>query len=251
MKQIFGILFISAIFSLTFFSCKKDETLDMGYNYFPDQVGRYVIYDVDSTYYDNFFSPVKISNFKFQIKEKIESAFTDNQNRPALRLERYVKHYDSLVPYSTMSWTLKDVWMENRTTTTAEKVEENVRFVRLIFPVRKNQIWNANAQNTNSEVRDFIYEFVDVPLSVGNISFGSVLETLYDDGGGILTSREYRTEKYARDVGMIYRQEIVVASQPKSGSTSAELQTFYSKPIMQRITSGYQYTMTVHSYGTE
>jgi hypothetical protein len=250
MKRIFNIFFISIVFSLTFFSCRKDATFDMGYNYFPTDVGRYVIYDVDSTYYDNFYNPVKVTNYKFQIKEKIESIFNDNQNRPTVRLERYVKHYDSLVPYSAMPWTLKNVWTENKTTTTAEKVEENVRFVRLIFPVRVNQTWNANAQNTLDE-RDFTYQFVDVPIVVGNINFGLALETVYDDGGQILTSREYRSEKYARDVGLIYRQEIVVASQPKSGATSAELQIFYAKPIMQRITSGYQFTWTINSYGTE
>lgn len=251
MKPIFRILFISTTITLCLFSCKKDvSTLEMGYEYFPDVVGHYVIYDVDSTYYDDFFSPVKATNYKFQLKEKIESIFYDNQNRPTLRLERYVKYYDSLVPYSAMPWTLRDVWMANRTTTTAERVEENVRFVRLIFPIRDNKSWNANAQNTDEE-RNFSYEFVDVSQTLGSTNFSSVLQTAYDDGGAILTSREYRTEKYAKGVGMVYRNEIVIESQPNSGATSVELQTFYAKPIMQRITSGFQYTMTVNSFGTE
>lgn len=251
MRPVFSILFITTLLALTLFSCKKDvSTLDMGYDYFPDAVGHYVIYDVDSTYYDDFFSPVKATNYKFQLKEKIESIFYDNQNRPTLRLERYVKYYDSIVPYSAMSWTLRDVWMANKTTTTAERVEENVRFVRLIFPVRDNRSWDANAQNMEGS-RDFSYEFVDASQGIGSTSFPSVLQTLYDDGGRILTSREYRTEKYAKGVGMVYRNEIVVESQPESGATTTELQTFYATPIMQRITSGFQYTMTVNSYGTE
>lgn len=251
MKPVFSILFITTLLALTLFSCKKEvSTLDMGYDYFPDAVGHYVIYDVDSTYYDDFFSPVKATNYKFQLKEKIESIFYDNQNRPTLRLERYVKYYDSIVPYSAMTWTLRDVWMANKTTTTAERVEENVRFVRLIFPVRDNRSWDANAQNTD-DTRDFSYEFVDVAKTVGSTNFSSVLQTAYDDGGGILTSREYRTEKYAKGAGMVYRNEIVVESQPPSGATTTELQTFYATPIMQRITSGFQYTMTVNSYGTE
>ncbi len=251
MKHIFSILLISAFFILMFDSCKKeDSTLDMGYDYFPDQVGRYIIYDVDSTYYDNFFTPAKATNYKFQIKEKIESIFYDNQSRPTMRLERYVKYYDSIVPYSAMSWTLRDVWMANKTTTTAERVEENVRFVRLIFPVRDNKSWDANAQNTD-DTRDFSYEYVDASQGIGGNNFPKVLQTLYDDGGRILTSREHRTEKYASGVGMVYRNEIVVESQPPSGATSTQLQIFYATPIMQRITSGFQYTMTVNSYGTE
>jgi hypothetical protein len=251
MKQTFGILFLSSIFAITLYSCKKDTAIpEMGYDYFPDKVGTYVIYDVDSTYYDDFFTPVKAKNYKFQIKEKIQSTFLDNQNRVTLRLERYVKQYDTIIPYADMTWKLRDVWTENRTATTAEKVEENIRYIRLIFPVRLNKTWNANAQNLNDE-RDFSYVNVDEPLGMGGISFDRTLKTVYDDGGGILTSREYRTENYARNVGLIYRQEIVVESQPKAGATSVELQSFFSKTIMNRITSGYQYSMTINSYGVE
>jgi hypothetical protein len=252
MKQIFSILFLFSIFAFTFYSCKKDDgsVPDMGYSYFPTQVGTYVIYDVDSTYYDDFYVPVKATNYKFLLKEKIESVFMDNQNRPTLRLERYVKYYDSLVPYSSQSWILRDVWAANLNNTTAEKVEENVRYTRLIFPVRQGKVWDGNVQNIYDE-RDFSYVFVDAAFTVGKFNFKKVLETLYDDGGSILTSREYHTEKYAQDVGMVYRQEIVVQSQPKSGATTLELQTFYATPIMQRITSGYQYSMTVRSYGKE
>lgn len=232
-------------------SCKEDAAVpDMGYSYFPTDVGTYVVYDVDSTYYDDFYSPTKAFNYKFQLKEKIESVFKDNQNRSTVRLERYVKYYDSLVPYSAMSWKLRDVWMGNLNTTNAEKVEENVRYVRLVFPTRKSKKWDANVQNTIGE-REFTYNYVDATESVGGIDFSHVLQTEYDDGGYILTNREYFTEKYARNVGMVYRQAINVESQPKAGASSAELQAFYAKPIMQRITKGYQYTMTVVAYGKE
>ena len=246
------ILLFSVIIGSSFYSCKKSDgsVPEMGYGYFPTDAGRYVIYDVDSTYYDDFYTPTKAVNYKFLLKEKIQSTFTDNQNRPTLRLERYVKYYDSLVPYSSQPWVLRDVWMGNLNTTTAEKVEENVRYTKLIFPVRKDKSWNANVQNTNEE-KDFSYEYVDTPEKVGAIYFDNVLQTLYDDGGRILTSREYRTEKYAKGVGMVYREEIVIESQPRSGATTLELQTFYAKPIMQRVTSGYKFTMTVKSYGTE
>lgn len=233
-------------------ACKKGDssTPDMGYDYFPDVVGHFVVYDVDSTNYDDFFIPTKITTYKFQIKEKIASIFLDNQNRSTIRLERFVKKYDSLVPYSSMSWVLQDVWSENVTATTAEKVEENDRYIRLIFPVRDNKEWDANVQNIYDQ-RDFSYEYVDETKSIGGKSYANVLETLYDDGGGILTSREYRTEKYARGIGMVYRRMIVVESQPEAGASATVLQTFFAKPIMDRVSSGYQYTMTINTYGVD
>src|SRR6266481_1017842 len=101
MKQLIGILFLLFVLTSGFFSCKKDAIPppDMGYNYFPNQVGRYVIYNVDSFYYAGI--PVVIDTFKFQIKEKIESMFTDNEGRPSIRLERYIKYYNDTVSYDS------------------------------------------------------------------------------------------------------------------------------------------------------
>jgi len=115
MKRIIALFLISSIFTFGLFSCKKDKAPapDMGYNYFPNQVGKYVVYDVDSFYYDNNiptinynnnFTTAKIDTFKFQVKEKIQSIFTDNQNRPTIRLERYRKYYNPTTPYSSLLW---------------------------------------------------------------------------------------------------------------------------------------------------
>src|ERR1043165_19624 len=123
MKKVISFFFFGLLFSAGL-SCKKekDPDPDMGYNYFPDKPGKYVIYDVDSFYYNDFTG--NIDTFKFQVKEKIHSVYTDLQSRPTLRIERYIKNYSPTVPYSSMSWMLKDVWAANRTATTAEKVEE-------------------------------------------------------------------------------------------------------------------------------
>jgi hypothetical protein len=246
-KKIIPILFISGLLITGSSSCKKDKAIapDMGYNYFPNQVGRYVVYDVDSFFYDDFNK--KTDTFKFQLKEKIESIFTDNQNRPTIRLERYKKNYSATVPYSSMSWVLKDVWAENRTANTSEKVEENVRYIKLHFPVKENQKWNGNSQNTLA-AWDYDYAFFDQARTIGNIKFDSVLQvTQFDDKLQNLIEHKYYIEKYARNIGLIYKQVIDVESQPPSPAPP----NFFSVPIMQRVTSGVQYTMTVNSYGTE
>jgi len=251
MKRIYNIFCVTLVCSFLLYSCKKDIVVtDIGQDYFPYKVGCYVVYDVDSTYYNNFYSPVLVTNTKFQLKEVIRSIYYDNQNRPTARLERYIKHYDSLVPYNEMAWTLKNVWAENLTISTAEKVEENIRFVRLVFPVMLNQTWNTNAQNYLT-AKNFTYTLVDKPATIGGIAFDSVLQTVYTDGGNILTSKQYHSENYARQVGLIYKQVINVQSQPSTTADSTQLQLFYATPILQRITGGYQYTWTVNSYGVE
>ncbi|MGL4599751.1 MAG: hypothetical protein ACRCYO_19650, partial [Bacteroidia bacterium] len=61
-------------------ACKKDKPVpDLGYTYFPDQVGHWAIYEMDSTVYDDFTNDTV--HYRYQIRELIESEFTDNQGR--------------------------------------------------------------------------------------------------------------------------------------------------------------------------
>lgn len=219
----------------------------MGYNYFPDKIGFYTVYNVDSVYYDSQLA----DTFKFQVKEKISEIFNDNENRPTLRIERYIKIYNPSIPYSAMAWTLRDVWMANKTPRTAEKVEENVRFIKLAFPVKKNQMWDGNAQNTIGKWT-YTYNFVDLPRTINSVVYDSVLEVKQKDESSIIEKRYY-IERYARNVGMVYKQIIDINSQPSHihPDSTAQLAAFYNTPIMQRISNGTVFTMYIVEKGFE
>ena len=251
MQKIISFFFVLLIVVSGNHSCKKekDPDPDMGYNYFPNQVGKYVIYDVDSFYYNDFNVPLTIDTFKFQVKEKIQSTYLDNQNRTTLRLERYVRFYNLLVPYSSMPWVLRDVWAANRTATTAEKVEENERYIKLAFAVKQDQTWNGNAQNTLGE-QTYSYTFINQPRTIGGTSFDSVLQVNQLDDASII-HKKYSIEKYAKRIGLVYKQVIDIESQPDPTWTAAVTSAFLGQPIMTRVTSGHQYTYTYNSSGTE
>ncbi|PJA07890.1 MAG: hypothetical protein COX70_05320, partial [Flavobacteriales bacterium CG_4_10_14_0_2_um_filter_32_8] len=71
-------LYIFFLISIFIFSCSKKEEVippDLGYDYAGLEVGRYIIYDVDSFYYDDFTDTIDTSYFK--IKEVVDSKFTD------------------------------------------------------------------------------------------------------------------------------------------------------------------------------
>ena len=59
MKKSINILaaLLFVLLPLFYFSCKKDkplnEGMDFGYNYIPDDVGSYIIYQVDSISFDD------------------------------------------------------------------------------------------------------------------------------------------------------------------------------------------------------
>lgn len=218
-------------------ACKKEkkaEAVDLGYTYFPTEIGQYVIYQVDSISYNDFFNPVKIDTTHFQLKELVQSHFTDNEGRESDRLERYVRKNDSL------PWVLRDVWYQTRTSTKAEKVEENVRFVKLIFPVQVNQKWNGNAFNPIGNY-EYEYKTVDVKKTVNKISFDSTL-TVNQILDSNLIEKKYQLEIYAKNVGMIYKRFVDVQDK----STSIE-----PKPLSERIDAGTDYTYKIIAFGKQ
>ena len=222
-------------------SCKKDKVElppDVGYDYAPTTIGKYVIYDVDSVVYDDFKNDTTL--FKYRIKEKLEENITDAEGRPALKLVRYIKVYNPAVSYDNISWTLKDVWTCIRTKTTYEVVEEDVRYTKLTFPVVTDKTWNGNAYNTSAAL-DYKYKYTDTPETIKDITFDNVLFVEQkDDKLKNVIHREYYIEKYAKNIGLIYREIKDLKSE-----------TVNALPVELRITSGIIYKQTYISHGIE
>lgn len=179
--------------------CKKDEApqpVDLGHAYFPTDTGRWVDFAVD-TVWRNDLNGVTDS-LHYNLREKITEDFTDPEGRPAQRLIRY--RQDS----ATGTWIPKDVWWQTRTNTQAERAEENQRRIKLIFPPRTGQYWNTNALNTDREY-ELTYVEVDVPWSINGMSFDSTLLVKTTYPNNLVVSNTYY-ERYAKHIGLIYRQ---------------------------------------------
>lgn len=236
------ICILSVLTGLAFTGCQKKKTEappDVGYGYAPDLIGKYVVYDVDSTVFDDFAKDTLY--YKYRIKEKLSENFTDNQGRPAIKLIRYIKRYDPAKSYDQMDWTVKDVWNYTRTATSLEVVEENVRYTKLVFPVKTDVSWNGNAQNTQPAM-DYKYLFTDMKQSVNGTVFDDVLcVEQKDDKRKNVIHRQYYMEKYARNVGLVYREITDVYSNT----------VVVGVPVEQRIEKGIIYKLTYITHGIE
>jgi hypothetical protein len=232
MKRVKYIFLFTLFFGVVFVSCKKDvdtgETTNLGYNYFPDDIGRYVIYEVDSTWQDDE-SNIDTA-FRYLLKEVIESVFIDNSGRPTLRIERYKKMYNPSIPYDSMTWMGPKVWYANITSSTAEKVEENIRYIKLIFPSKEGKEWDGNTFNSLGQK---YYEIIsiDEPETINSVYCDSVVTVKQFEQIDFI-EHIYEVEKYARNVGLIYkvRDSLSWASDPKD-------------------TVGYTFKQKIVSYG--
>jgi hypothetical protein len=178
-------------------SCKPKptEVEDFMYEYFPVEVGTWVTYDVIDTRYD-----VQTITETYQLKEVIDSEIKDAQDRPALRIARYWRKNDN------DPWDIKDIWVSTRTTSNAEKVEENVRYVKLVFPVRSYQTWNGNVYNTKPEW-EYFYDSIGNSRIINNIEFDETVKVVQIENFNFIQEQD-AYEIYAKNVGLIYRKLI-------------------------------------------
>ena len=197
----------------------NNEPSGLLYSYFPVNVGHEVIYDAVLITYDDF--SLEHDTDIYQIKEVIESVFEDQQGRPTQRLERYRRNTPN------DSWVIHDVWTSNLTSVRAEKMEENIPYVKMVFPVSPSVSWNGNSLNT-FELQEYEYDQINQADVVGGIAFDSTLTVIQMDETNAIYIK-YEIEKYATGVGCIYKVNNRIDLEPFGGMKS---QSLYSETIV-------------------
>ncbi|HNB32872.1 MAG TPA: hypothetical protein PLJ79_03545 [Bacteroidia bacterium] len=194
-KNIFVLLNLVLVLMM---GCTKDkETVSaIDYRYYPIAVGDSMIYQVSL-----FNKDLNTYDSTYQLLERVESVFNDNEGRPTFRLERYVRKSDA------DAWSIYKVWTSNKTSTSIEKQEDNITYIKLIFPVKLNKTWNGNAKNIFADdFEDYKIISLNEPLQSGNYSFDSTLNVRQIDYDYGFEKRKH-FEIYASGVGMIYKDE--------------------------------------------
>jgi hypothetical protein len=219
-------LAVIAGMTLLITSCedRAADPVDMGYDYYPAEVGHWVIYDVDSVVYDDFTG--EVLQYNYQVKELVESVFSDGEGHESLRLERFWRQDEG------DSWQIKNVWQSRRLPARLEKTEENITYVKLTFPVRRNATWDGNAFNTKASQQYRITE-AHLPYQVNGHSFDSTA-TVLQKQLQTLISEDFQQEVFARNVGMIYKKYVKL-----------------SKEVDGTIVAGVDYSYTISSFGMD
>jgi len=210
-----GLLFFSA--------CNKSEIEapggEYGYAYFPLEVGREYIYEVDSIVFREGPSAPVADSSRTLVLERIVDTLLDNTGATLYRIERFERKSNE------EAWRIKSVGTAARSHRQAFRTEDNLRFIKLVFPLRAGEQWNGKRyipdgvyyegssrpvdlfKGWSSEVLS-----VDAPLSIGDLSFDAVATIALADSENAIEYR-YATEQYARDVGLIYREWIILDTQ--------------------------------------
>lgn len=198
-------------------SCGKEvippDEIELGKDYFPLQVGHWVEYHADSIVYNDFTKTT--DTFTMEFRDEIVSSFDDNQGQPSWVVVR------SLRQDSSFLWTENMTYMVTGSSFRVEVVENNLRFIRLVFPVKPNTKWYGNAYipaSFNNELKWFLgweykYNKVSEPFSTGYMTAeNSVIVDQVNNTEGApdnpdeFSARTYSQEVYGKGIGLIYRE---------------------------------------------
>lgn len=193
-------IILTIIISFLFVACENINSnlpppQDGGKFFYPN-IGQSVVYDVEDTQYE---LTGKFTVKTYQLKESIASIFKDLEGKEALRIERYRRENDS------QKWTIDSVFIAKKEIDKALKTENNVTYVKIIFPIKEGVKWNGNAYNS---LGNDIYE-----LKKANQSFqtnGQKFDNTFSviqQNDSTLVDLKRRIEVYAENIGMIYQEK--------------------------------------------
>lgn len=214
-------LVILAFLLISIVSCDsttEDYTLkDQGYDYFPLEDNSYWIYQVDSIVYANLGD--RIDTTSSYLREEITDVYIDQVSDTIFVIER------SFSPSLSDNWRVTDVWAASKSEFMATRTEENLKYVKLIFPVEINNSWDGNAfldpnveifvkgESIDLLVDRWDYRVLDIADvdTIGGIQYNDVatIQNIVSSEDEFINYR-YVIEKYSKGVGLVYKNHYML-----------------------------------------
>ena len=180
-----------------FYACTETEEINdtvTGKTFYPLSIGDYRIYNVTDVRYQ---SDTVLSSDTFQLRERVDTVFTNLAGEPTYKIIRSKRNK------SADQWRDDSVITVTVSSSQVRRHADNLSQVKMVFPVSENKTWNPNVYNTQ-EPGNARYVNVNQPYAVNNQNFNKTATVVVNDFISII-NKDVRTEVYAENVGMIYK----------------------------------------------
>ncbi len=201
------------LFAASIFMSCEDQFIELpadelGTQYYPVEMGKYWIYQVDTTIVLRRGEYYNSSSF---VREEIVSDFINSAGDTAYILQRSISNSQSGPFIST------DRWVIEKTNQSLIRIEENLRFVKMNFPIVLNSEWDGNQFDQKLEVfvgQETIEQYLEweykvlgktANKTINGVPYDKVLEIQQANYETEIEER-FSHEWYAPDVGLIYRK---------------------------------------------
>lgn len=216
--------------------CSKstNETITSnGATYYPLNLGKTMIYKVDSVIYTPQAGGTLFLDSTHSIVQEIYAdTLRDAQGNLTYRIDRYVSR-NLVKPYD---FVLTNAVFATANPTNFLRTEGNFKYVKMLNYFTTQSEWDGNSLNDPDAVMDVatnrVFPFSKLyPSQVLNVadvyaaSGGNFLDVVTIEAKSdpqILTERRYQLEKYAPNVGLVYREVNILDTQKLDASIAWE-----------------------------
>ena len=232
-------LFVIAFSFTALVSCDKSTIEDFNTEslkeFYPAAEDKYIIYRLDSTVFTNFGRNVEVH--KYQVKHVIDTFITDNLGRPSYRVYRFLR--DSA---GTQPWVEHGTYYITHFEKRVEVIEENLRMIKIHQPFKLGFSWKGNrylsdepyklkfsfSNDDNMNDWDFVFDQFDESLQIGTQTVDSVYTIFHIDESvnapvsdpNAYGARNFSLEKYAKGIGLVWRDYVLWEYQPPANGQS-------------------------------
>ncbi len=181
-------------------SCKSEYEQpvkeDLGYNFYPLNVGTFKEYQVQETFYTPSLPPKTVT---YQFREEISEAFIGVDNQLAYRYDRFRRETEN------DAWVLDSAGSMQRSDYQALRTENNQIYLKITFPLKENATWNGNLFNTFNK-NTYTLKNLRLPNKISNkYTFDKTLQVVQSNDSS-LVSLDKRIETYAENIGLVRRE---------------------------------------------
>lgn len=198
---------------------------DLGETYFFLREGKFREYNV----YEIRYSAVDLSDtLNYQIREEVKESFVNGNGVETYLLNRFRRNSED------EDWALDSVWTARIEDQRAISVENNIPYVKMVFPASTDRSWDGNLLNARP-VRLQRYRAFGEPFTVGINTFLRTAVVEMSNDTDSITFRDIRQEVYADSVGLVEKNYDVVTlcSRPEClGQNIVQVGRVYQEKII-------------------
>ncbi len=189
------------IIPFLFGSCEDQfmgAEIDTGYDFFPLEIGTYKTFDVMEVTY-NAQGP---DTSRYELKTTVTEMVQEED------ITYYIMKREQRSDESS-AWEIADIWTQRRDQFNGVVVEENIPLIKMTFPVELDKIWDGNAFNSRNSAE---YKYVTPNTAIYDEILGGAekIQVQIADIPQNLVNRDQRYEVYARGIGLVEKNYIVL-----------------------------------------
>ncbi len=204
-------IFIFSIIILFVSSCKDEapeepKDLTIGQSFYPIEKGTFQTFLVRQTRFALNENPITTT---YQLKEVIGDEFVGESGDTLNEVLRYVR------PNGLEVFRLDSVFSVRKNENVVVKMEHNIPYVKLDFPIEEGKTWNGNLFNARP-VRNYIVQDMNSGKRIGSTDFNNTV-TIIESQDSSLVDKNLRYEIYANKIGLAYKrtESLLYCNQPE------------------------------------